>query len=110
MKEQFNLDNKVRLVGNKGIVTVNHTNYGTFYYRKDMNSKYVISKEKLLAFIGKKYTMSESTSIDKETPSLIGVPVPIAYDTLKFWEQEAWKLEIKQYSNAEALLHRNLSS
>ena len=60
-----------------------------FYYGKDMNSKYVTSKEKLLSFIGKKYTMSESTSIDKETPSLIGIPLPAkhdktAYDALPF--------------------------
>ena len=80
----------------------------TFYYGKDMNSKYVTSKEKLLSFIGKKYTMSESTSIDKETPSLIGVPAPAqpekkAYEALPFWEQETWKPEIKQYSNANAV-------
>ena len=86
-----------------------------FYYGKDMNSKYVTSKEKLLSYIGKKYTMSESTSIDKETPSLIGFILPkkhdkTAYDALKFWEQEEWKLEIKRYSNANALLVKNLSS
>ena len=80
-----------------------------------MNSKYVISKEKLLAFIGKKFTMSESTSIDKETPSLIGFATPakhteVAYKALPFWQQEAWKMEIKRHSNAEALLYRNLSS
>ena len=86
-----------------------------FYYGKDMNSKYVTSKEKLLSFIGKKYTMSESTSIDKETPSLIGFVLPKkhvkkVYDGLPFWEQEEWKLEIKRYSNANALLVKNLSS
>ena len=86
-----------------------------FYYGKDMNLKYVISKEKLLAFIGKKFTMSESTSIDKETPSLIGFATPakhteVDYKALPFWQQEAWKMEIKRHSNAEALLHRNLSS
>ena len=86
-----------------------------FYYGKDMNSKYVTSKEKLLSFIGKKYTMSESTSIDNETPSLIGFILPekhdkTAFELLKFWEQEEWKLEIKRYSNANALLVKNLSS
>ena len=86
-----------------------------FYYGKDMNSKYVTSKEKLLSYIGKKYTMSDSTSIDNETPSLIGFILPkkhdkTAYELLKFWEQEEWKLEIKRYSNANALLVKNLSS
>ena len=86
-----------------------------FYYGKDMNSKYVTSKEKLLSFIGKKYTMSESTSIDKETPSLIGIILPkqlkkADFDALEFFEQEEWKLEIKRYSNANALLVKNLSS
>ena len=86
-----------------------------FYYGKDMNSKYVTSKEKLLSFIGKKYIMSESTSIDREIPSLIGIRVPALlkktdYDALEFFEQEDWKLEIKRYSNAKALLVKNLSS
>ena len=86
-----------------------------FYYGKDMNSKYVTSKEKLLSFIGKKYTMSETTSIDNETPSLIGIILPkqlkkADFDALEFFEQEEWKLEIKRYSNANALLVKNLSS
>ena len=87
----------------------------TFYYGKDMNSKYVTSKEKLLSFVGKKYTMSESSSIDLGTPTLIGYPKPAkhdktAYDALVFYEQESWKLEIKRYSNANAALIKNLSS
>ena len=75
-----------------------------------MNSRYVTSKEKLLSLIGKKYTsMSESASIDKGIPILIGIPKPAkheetAYKALKFYEQESWKLEIKRYSNANASL------
>ena len=78
-----------------------------------MNSKYVTSKEKLLSFIGKKYTMSESTSIDKGTPILIGIAEPAkhekkAFEALPFNEQESWRLEIKRFSNANALVMKNL--
>ena len=56
-----------------------------------MNSKYVTSKEKLLAYIGKKYTMSESMPIDNGKASLIGIVKPaehteVEYKALQFQE------------------------
>ena len=87
-----------------------------FIYGKGMDAKWPTSKEKLLPYIGKKYTMSEATSIKNGSVTLLGITHPVKHATktqfeaLPFWEQEQWKIEMKRYNEALALVKRNLSS
>ena len=43
------------------------------YYGKGMDATYLISKDKLLTYIKKKYTTSERISIEKNSVSLVGI-------------------------------------
>lgn len=86
-----------------------------FYYGKGMNVKLVTTKEKILIYIGKKYTMSESASLQAGKPKLIAMKHPdklkkAQHDALEFWEQEQWKNKMKRYDDAMASVHKNLSS
>ena len=86
-----------------------------FYYGKGMNVKLVTTKEKILIYIGKKYTMSESASLQAGKPKLIGMKHPdkltkTQHEALEFWEQEQWKNQMKRYNDALASVHKNLSS
>eukprot|EP00536_Pseudo-nitzschia_multiseries_P010625 jgi/Psemu1/203784/e_gw1.332.17.1 len=87
-----------------------------FYYGKGMNTKWLTSREKLLNYIGKKYSMSKATSIKTGTLTLIGITKPDAiedkkvFKALHFYKQEEWKLDMKRYNKTKSLVNRNLSS
>eukprot|EP00536_Pseudo-nitzschia_multiseries_P015470 jgi/Psemu1/42725/gm1.42725_g len=86
-----------------------------FYYGKGMNTKWLTSREKLLNNIGKKYSMSEATSIKTGKLTLIGITKPDAiedkkvFKALHFYKQEEWKLDMKRYNETKFLVNRNLS-
>eukprot|EP00536_Pseudo-nitzschia_multiseries_P019412 jgi/Psemu1/60630/gm1.60630_g len=70
---------------------------------------------KLLNNIGKKYSMSEATSIKTGKLTLIGITKPDAiedkkvFKALHFYKQEEWKLDMKRYNETKFLVNRNLS-
>ena len=52
-----------------------------------MDAKYLTSKDKLLMYNRKKYTTSERISIEKNTPSLVGIIKPQVFATKVKFEQ-----------------------
>eukprot|EP00536_Pseudo-nitzschia_multiseries_P010272 jgi/Psemu1/25476/gm1.25476_g len=87
-----------------------------FYFGKGMNTKWLNSKEKLLNYIGKRYSMSEASSIEKGRLILIGITKPDeikakkVFGKMYFHLQEEWKLNMKRYNETTALVNQNLTS
>ena len=87
-----------------------------FYYGPGMGQKYITSREKILIYIGRKYTASEVISLDTGTLTLANIQKPHEYKTKTsfkqepFWLQEKWKIDMKRYGEAEHSLIKNLSS
>eukprot|EP00536_Pseudo-nitzschia_multiseries_P000703 jgi/Psemu1/1596/gm1.1596_g len=86
-----------------------------FYYGKGMRSKLITSKEALLNYIGKKYTMSEVASLKNAKLIVDGMTHPEMhtedeFKKLLFWEKEMWKLDLKRYNETHSTVKRNLSS
>lgn len=88
----------------------------TFFYGKGMTTKWLKSKDRLLAYIGGRFTMNEAKSLEKGELVLIGynkrdeIQTQTDYDALSFSDKEFYKLDIKKYSEAEAAVKRNLST
>ena len=65
-----------------------------FFYGKNMNSKFVTSKEAILTWICTKYSASKKASIETGNIVILGMLQPTQYatraefDALKFFEQE----------------------
>eukprot|EP00536_Pseudo-nitzschia_multiseries_P019492 jgi/Psemu1/61006/gm1.61006_g len=55
-----------------------------FYYGKEMQSKSITSKEALLNYIGKKYTMSEVTSLENAKMTIVGMTHPAKHTKDEF--------------------------
>ena len=74
-----------------------------FFYRKGMDAKYLSPKNKLLTYIGKKYTASEGISIKKNIVSLVGLvkpqefPTKVVFELMSYTAQEEWKIDLKKY-------------
>ena len=87
-----------------------------FYYGKGMDTKYLLSKDKLMTYIGKKCTTSERISIEKNAITLVGMVRPqvfaikAAFELLSYTAQEEWKIDLKKYQEARSVLHKNLTS
>ena len=87
-----------------------------FYYGKGMDAKYLLSKDKLMMYIGKKYTASERISVEKNAITLVGMVRPqtfatkAAFELLSYRAQEEWKIDLKKYKEATSVLHKNLTS
>lgn len=87
----------------------------TFFYGTGMAENCLKSTEALLNYIGKKYSMSESKSLEQGRAHLIGIVHPpkynqAEYDALEFWEKKQWELDMKRYSDAIATLRKNLTA
>ena len=88
----------------------------TFYYGPGMDTQFIKSKEKVLNFIAKRFSASESVLIEKDKLTLLGHKVPkrIAmkqdFNVLSFWEQEQWKIDMKRYTDNKHTLEKNLTT
>ena len=74
----------------------------TFYYGPGMDNKFLLhSKEKVINFIGKKFTASKKILIKQNKLTLVGITKPIQYKNekkvkgLAYWEQEQWRIDMK---------------
>ena len=86
-----------------------------FYYGSGMNTKCMTSKEKLLEYVGTKYSASEKLSLTVGKVTIVGVrePKDISkddYEKMKFKDQKKWDQAVKRYSEAEARIETNLSA
>ena len=86
-----------------------------FYYGTGMNTKCMTSKEKLLEYVGTKYSASEKLSLTIGKLTIVGIrePADISksdYEGMKFKDQKRWDQALKRYSEAEAKVETNLSA
>lgn len=85
-----------------------------FIYGKGMTVKWLKSKEKLLAYIGNRFTMNEAKSLENGSISIVGfnkrddIKDENDYKALSFTEKELYKLDLKRYSEAEGSVTKNL--
>jgi uncharacterized LabA/DUF88 family protein len=83
---------------------------------KDMDVKFMTSKEHLLNYIGKKYSSSEEVSIKNNQVTLLGHVQPekhkikSKFEKLEFWVQEQWQIDMKRYTDMMQTLNKNLTS
>ena len=88
----------------------------TFYYGPGMDNKFLHSKEKVINFIGKKFTASEKISIEMNQLILVGINKPKQYadeadlKKLHFWQQEQWRIDMKKYSECTHTVQKNLTT
>ena len=80
-----------------------------------MTNKCVTSKEKLLQYIGTKYTASEKSSLKRGKFIINTAEKPEEltkqdYDALSFNEQREWDQDMKEWSEAKGNLVKNLSA
>lgn len=87
-----------------------------FIYGKGMTAKWLKSKEKLLAYIGNRFTMNEAKSLENGSISIVGfnkrddIKDENDFKALSFTEKELYKLDLKKYSEAEGSVRKNLAT
>ena len=80
-----------------------------------MDIKCMLTKEKILVYIGTKYTASEKQSLALGEKKLIGTAKPKrytkdAYEKLDFLDQRNWDQKVKRYNDRESRLDDNLTT
>ena len=77
-----------------------------FYYGKGMDTTCLTTREKILEYVGSKYTASERKSLELGKLKLVGVRKPepwskAKYDGEPFIKQKQWDQDLKRYNAAE---------
>jgi hypothetical protein len=76
-----------------------------FIYGKCMTDKCLVSKEKFIGYMGRKYGASEKQSLEQGSLTVVGAAKPKHIGTKKEFEdmpysdQEEWKSEMKRYKD-----------
>jgi hypothetical protein len=87
----------------------------TFYYGKGMADKCLVSKEKFIGYMGRKYGASEKQSLEQGTLTIVGAAKPkeietkVEFEGMFYSAQEEWKHEMKRYKDMTAKTTMNLS-
>eukprot|EP00536_Pseudo-nitzschia_multiseries_P003412 jgi/Psemu1/7719/gm1.7719_g len=76
-------------------------------WRNTYSTMWITSKEALLNYIGKKYTMSEVASLKNTKMTVVGMTHPAKhtedkFKKLLFWEKEMWKLDLNRYNETHS--------
>jgi len=88
----------------------------TFYYGPGMDNKFLHSREKVINYIGKKFTASEKISIELNAFTLVGIIKPAEHkvkadiEVLEYWQQEQWRIDMKRYTDMHHNLQKNLTT